>query len=500
VPLVETSHGVVRGEGEGPVCVFRGVPYAAAPVGTLRWRSPRPVVPWAGVRDATSFGPIAPQDTSPERLAKRGATMSEDCLTLNVWTPAADDGRRPVLVFIHGGGVVVGSGSAPLLDGSRLAARGDLVVVTFNFRLGALGSLLAPERLGEDGDPATNLAFRDQLAALRWVRREIGAVGGDPRNVTVAGQSSGAVAIACMLAGRAAAGAFDRAILQSGGLERVRSTAAGTAVARRFFAALGVDDPFDRTGVTVDAILAAQRTIPTGFVPPVGPFHHAIDGDVIPEHPLLTAESHPMLAVPVLAGTTRDEWRAFDTALADVEVTDDFLRARVRALAGDDEIDADEILDRYRTEHARGDALQRRRAVASALVTDFHFAAPTEQFVRAHAARGNPVRHYELQWESPRPDLGACHDMCLPLLFGTMDRSPTLAGAGPEASAMSEALQDAWIGFVRSGDPSTPTLGTWEPYDGNRRPTMLLGATPRVVERHRSEFLGIWHGRYPVTG
>ena len=276
--------------------MFRGVPYAAPPVGDLRWRSTRPAPPWSGVRDATAFGPIPPQAISAERLAKRGLTMSEDCLSLNVWTPAVDGARRPVVVFIHGGGVVAGFGSAPLFDGGCLASRGDLVVVTINFRLGALGSLFAPERLGDDGDPTTNLAFRDQLMALRWVRDEIGAFGGDPGDVTVMGQSSGAVAIACMLAGEAASGLFDRAILQSGGLERVRSTEAAGDVARQFFAALGDDDRFDRLRPSVDEILDAQAQIPTGFVPPEGPFHHAVDGELIPEHPLVAAAPEAVAA------------------------------------------------------------------------------------------------------------------------------------------------------------------------------------------------------------
>src|SRR4051794_22428964 len=270
--VVQTGCGALHGARLGDVDLFRGVPYAAPPVGELRWRPPQLSAPWAGVRDATAFGPIAPQDISPDRLAKRGQTMAEDCLSLNIWTPSADDERRPVVVFIHGGGVVAGSGSAPLLDGGTLARRGDLVVVTINFRLGALGSLFAPERLGVAGEGATNLAFRDQLTALRWVRDEIGAFGGNPADVTVVGQSSGAVAIACMLASEAAGGLFDRVILQSGGLERVRSPAAAAGVAHQFFAALG---DRDLMAVNVDEILAAQATIPTGFVPPVGPFHHA---------------------------------------------------------------------------------------------------------------------------------------------------------------------------------------------------------------------------------
>jgi para-nitrobenzyl esterase len=479
VTVATTSTGSLRGERVGGVDVFRGVPYARPPVGELRWQAPQPVEPWAGVRDATSFGPIAPQDIRPDRLPKRGQTMSEDCLHLNVWTPAADDGRRPVVVFLHGGGVAMGTGSAPLLDGARLAARGDLVVVTVNFRLGALGSLYAPERA------ATNVAFRDQLQALRWVRDEIGAFGGDPADVTVAGQSSGAVAIACMLTGDAARGLFDRAILQSGGLERVRSVEAAAAVARRFHAALGEIEP------SVEAIVAAQSTIPTGFVPPEGPWHHCVDGDVVPEHPLV-AVSHHTLPVPVLAGTTKDEWRAFDAVLGDAEVTEEYLRTRARALLGDGCI-LDDVLDLYRSEHTHGDEVERRRAVASALVTDFHFGAPTDQFARDHARNGNKVFRYELQWPSPRPGLGACHDTCLPLLFGTMNTVPALVGTGPDVTRMSETVQDHWIAFIGGADP-------WSASEDDRPITMLLGAESHVVENHRREQLSVWDGRYPAAG
>lgn len=480
---------------------FRGVPYAAPPVGERRWRAPEPVSPWSGARDATRFGPIAPQDMSPERLARRGLSMAEDCLSLNIWTPGVDGDDRPVVVFLHGGGVVAGTGSAPLLDGAALAARGDLVVATVNFRLGALGSLYAPSQLG-DGDVATtNLALRDQLRALRWVREEIDAFGGDPAAVTVAGQSSGAVAIACMLAGTAADGLFDRAILQSGGLERVRAPDAAVDVAHQFFTALvGEPEPraFDRLTPTVEEILAAQARIPTGFVPPEGPFHHAVDGELIAEHPLLTAARRDLLPVPILAGSTRDEWRAFDTVLEDDEITDEFLRARARALVGPGG-DVDRALRCYGHRDG-GDDPASRRAVASALVTDFHFTAPTEQFLRAHGGRGHPAFRYELQWPSPRPGLGACHDTCLPLVFATMDRVPALVGQGPEVMAMSEAVQDAWIAFIRTGDPSSSALGPWPAYDPDRRATMLVGAEPRVENWWREEQLAVWDGRYPASG
>jgi para-nitrobenzyl esterase len=474
--LARTSFGVLRADSGGDVLVFRGVPYAAAPTGDLRWSPPQPTPAWTDIRDATAFGPIAPQDIAPERLAKRGLTMDEDCLTLNVWTPAADSAGRPVLVFLHGGGQAQGHGSAPLFDGSRLARRGDLVVVTVNFRLGALGALYAPERLGPG---STNIAMRDQIQALRWVREEIGGFGGDPATVTIMGQSSGAVAIAAMLA--TWCDLFDRAILQSGGLERVRSTEAAAAVAKRFFAELGeVADP------AVEQILAAQRRVPTGFVPPEGPFHPCVDGDVLPEHPLVSALRAPMPPIPILAGTTRDEWRIFDAALPDAEFSETHVRARAVALLGEGR-DVDAALDAYRADH------DQLRDLASALVTDYHFTAPTEQFVGAHASRGNPVFRYELQWPSPRENLGAHHDTCLPLVFGTTSVAPALVGDGSAAQRMSQIVQDAWITFIRGGDP-------WQRYRGRSGATMVLGPDCGIAQNHRGRQLSWWEDRYPAYG
>ncbi|OMC41264.1 carboxylesterase [Mycobacterium sp. GA-1841] len=473
--VAHTSYGALRGDASGDLVVFRGVPYAAPPTGEYRWRPPQPVSTWAGVRDATAFGPIAPQDISPERLAKRDLTMSEDCLTLNIWTPAVDDNRRAVLVFLHGGGQALGHGSAPLLDGSRLARRGDIVVVTVNFRLGILGSLYAPDW---HGPGSTNLTLRDQRHALQWVRDEIAAFGGDPGAVTVAGQSSGAISISALLA--AGCDLFDRAILQSGGLERVRSTAAAAAVAEQLGAL--------RCGVepSVAEILVAQRSIDTGFVPPQGPFHPCIDGDVISEHPLVATRSRDTPAIPILAGTTRDEWRIFDAALDEGVFTEQYVRDRAQALAGDGH-DPGAVVATYRVDkHTLRDA-------ASAMVTDYHFTAPTEQFARARAERGSTVFRYELQWPSPRAGLGACHDSCLPLVFGTLDAAPALAGADEAARQMSDAVQRLWLDFIRGGEP-------WEPYDGVSGATMLLGSEARIVRRHRAEQLAIWENRYPAYG
>ena len=272
-----------------------------------------------------------------------------------------------------------------------------------------------------------------------------------------------------------------RAILQSGGLERVRSTAAAAAVAEQFLRAVPIDgEP------GVEEILAAQRSIHPGFVPPQGPFHPCIDGDVIVEHPLVVARTRDMAAIPVLAGTTRDEWRIFDAALDADVFTEQYVAERAQALAGDTH-DADAVVAAYRGDH---DGL---RDIAGALVTDYHFTAPTEQFVRAHAGRGNAVFRYELQWPSPRPGLGACHDSCLPLVFGNLAAAPALAGDDAAARRMSDDVQQRWLEFIHGCEP-------WERYDGSGGATMLLGPESGTVRGHRAAQLALWENRYPAYG
>ena len=235
--------GAVRGARLGSLSVFRGIPYAAPPVRDRRWRAPAAVDPWSGVRDALAFAPSAPQ--RPGRLDSVYGTVDgpqhEDCLYLNVWTPATDDARRPVLVWFHGGDFVAGSASMPGYDGSRLATDGDLVVVTVNCRLGPLGFLYMPS--DDDTGGEANFGISDQVAALQWVRHNIATFGGDPNRVTIAGQSAGAASIAAHLTLSGSRNLFARAILQSAPLgARAHTTASGRDVTERLMAAVGVDD------------------------------------------------------------------------------------------------------------------------------------------------------------------------------------------------------------------------------------------------------------------
>ncbi|MET0986988.1 MAG: carboxylesterase family protein [Steroidobacteraceae bacterium] len=489
-PLAVTSSGTLRGTHEGGVHVFRGIPYAEPPVAHLRWRLPQSVQPWTGIRAADEFGPRAPQRIAAAPLAKSGGRMAEDCLYLNVWTPAIDAGRRPVLVFIHGGGLLAGSGSTPLTNGAELAARGDAVVITLNYRLGVLGSLYMPEVV-----PA-NLALHDQMLALRWVRREAVRFGGDPENVTLIGQSSGAVCVASLLASPFATGLFDRAVLQSGGLERLNAPQASLALAEHFLSSLGCAVSAMRDSPLDDVLAAQASVLSTGpLLPPRGHFHPTIDGTILPQHPLSAARQGLLHAVPLLLGNTAHEWRSFDAALSDDHFTEALLRERIRVLLRT-QVSEDFVLACYRSESQPDPEISSERAIAAALVSDYHFSASTELLARRHAVKGCPVFRYVLNWPSPRPKLGARHDICLPLLFGTMAAAPSLAGNDAATRTMSHLMQDAWLAFARSNNPSTPALGEWPQYDPVERPALLLDREPRIARRHRAEQLAIWQAAH----
>src|SRR6476646_2303895 len=311
--LVRTKSGDLRGVTENGVTVFRGIPYAAAPVGDLRFAPPQPAAAWTGVRDATKDGPIPPQGRS--RLAHVMGDVerpqSEDCLTLNIWTPAADGKKRPVMAWIHGGAFSSGSGSIPWYSGERFAANGDVVVASINYRLGALGFLCLP------GVSPGNLGLLDQVAALRFVRDNIAAFGGDPANVTVVGQSAGASSIAMLMTMPAARGLFRRAILQSTPFGRMARTLDDAhRIGRRFFEVLGLKPQRADMLKTLPAakFVAAQgelARLEKKFADAMAPFWPVIDGNVLPTQVASALKSGAGTDVDVMLGTTREEMAAF---------------------------------------------------------------------------------------------------------------------------------------------------------------------------------------------
>jgi len=480
---VETHQGRLRGE-TGPAGVqrFLGIPFAAPPTGDRRFLAPAPATPWRGVRDALAFGPAVPQRAAAGELGEMIGIASgrtdEDCLYLNVWTPGADSACRPVLVWVHGGANQVGSGSQPRMNGQTLAARGDVVVVTFNYRLGALGFLHAPE-IGASG----NQALLDQIAALEWVRREIAAFGGDPANVTVFGQSAGGFDIAQLLAIPRAQGRFDKAILMSGSLrpQISRESAARTTA---YFA-----EAFGGVGwlreVTAEALVDRQARVsrdPLGGEHRFGPTR---DGEVV------AADAAEVLAtgrydrgIPILLGTAHHEWNlfsAFDPRSATLD--EGGLRKRIaRRLPGL----VDETLETYREgQSARGEPFD-VLALWNAFMTDESFRIPAIQVAELHSAHTPATFVYRFDRESPAfgGRLRACHSIDVPFVFGThrLASLRTLLGADPALDRLSERMIDAFVAFARTGAPSTPDLPAWLPYAAGSRAVMALRDEPELLD------------------
>jgi para-nitrobenzyl esterase len=484
--IVETRSGKVEGVAGDGVEIFRGIPFARPPVGPLRFAAPAPEQPWKGVRSAAEFGTSALQH--PMMLPLPGmevGPMDEDCLYLNVYTPVADDARRPVMVWIHGGGFVIGSGSQALYDGAPLAARGDVVVVTVNYRLGPLGFLyladLCPDLEGAVG----NAGIRDQIAALEWVRDNIERFGGDPGNVTIFGESAGGMSVGTILGMPSARGLFRRAIPQSGAAHNVHTRETASEVAEHFLETLGIA-PADAAGalrdVPPDKLLDTQQQTVLKLGTRLGllAFQPLVDGTSLPESPLEAVRSGHSGDIDLLTGTTRDEWKLFGFLDAGLATLDDAgLLARLEPQVPD-AATARNIVDIYRGARS-GQSPAEPKDLFFAIETDRVFRIPALRLADAHQAHHANVFLYQFTWESPLMGgaLGACHAIELPFVFGIVGREGAegFAGKGPDAERLAANMMDAWIAFARTGDPSHPGLpgGRWEPYDARKRATMVMG-------------------------
>ena len=440
---VETDAGALRGRVDDGVVRFLGVPFAAPSLGSLRFSRPQPVPHWRGVRDALERRPAAPQPPTIGVGVRGAAATSEDCLYLNVFAPASYGSARPVLVWIHGGGYVHGDGGDPLFDGGRLALAQDCVVVALNYRLGLWGFVPFTDR---------NVGLADQIAALEWVSRNAVAFGGDPDNVTVIGESSGAMSVCNLLASPVARPLFHRAIAQSGAANHVATRAQADETAAIARAELGCD-PRD---AQIEQLLAAQR----GTIRRLRPSHHTnplrphVDDDLLPRHPLDAAPDGA--DIPLIIGMNRDEYRLY--VRPSLKVTDEELRAFfARRLAehriADAATAAARLLDHYRLARP----LDRRNANATIVAdveTELRFRDP---MLRYALARGRNTWLYQFDWPSPalRGWLGATHAVEIPFVFGNFDVAgmAKFAGAGPDASALSRDMMNLWGAFARDGCP-----------------------------------------------
>ena len=478
-PVVDTAAGQVRGmtvaapPGGRSVHRFLGIPYAAAPVGDLRWRAPQPRDPWPGVREALAFGPSCPQ-AEPLDAPLPGFRMdvtSEDCLSLNIWTPDPD-GARPVMVWIHGGAYTSGGSAQPVYDAARLAADGDVVVATINYRLGALG-FLAPE-----GDADANCGLRDQLAACAWVREHAGAFGGDPRRLTVFGESAGAGSILHLLGSRRRGGAFDRAIVQSGQPRTLTSDEA-RLVAGALADAIGLStaDAGALRSVESARLVAAQTAATSAALASVGimPFNPSIDDDLCDATVVDGVRAGRADDVALVIGTTRDELRLFADPGADT-LEDERLVRWVGRLVGDDGDPAGTVA----TYRAEGGVRTTNARIWDAVRTDAMMRVPNLRVADAHAERGSPTFVYRFDWEAP--GIGAAHAVDVPFTFGTFDREgwDQAVGADARAEALSVAWRACWTAFAATGNPSLPGA-PWPAYEPARRRTMLFAAPGAVV-------------------
>ena len=499
-PLVETRAGKIRGLTADETVVFRGIPYARPPIGDLRLRPPQREAPWSGVRDVLEFSPAAPQNPSPveEAVYRGGLHTSEDCLYLNVWTPGLDHARRPVMVWIHGGAFVTGSGSMPWYDGTRLAAEADVVVVAINYRLGALG-FLHLEEITEGFEGSGNLGVLDQIAALEWVRENIAGFGGDPDNVTVFGESAGGMSVGTLMAVPRAKGLFRRALLQSGAGSNAHDLDYATSIAAQVLTELGIDagSAARLRDLPVDAILQAQAKVlmenwPTA---PGLPFQPVADGVVLPDRPVDAVASGSSGSVEVLLGTTLDEMRLFALVDPSYQATDEAKLLRRATQAFGSEERAQRAIEVYRSLNpaaSPGD-------LWVDIQTDRIFRIPALRLAEAREDHEAATYMYLFEWCTAAFEgrLGSCHALEIPFVFGTLDDpgAQMFAGVPDEGSwLLSERMRAAWTSFAREGRPAAPGLPEWPRYATPARETMLLGPSCRVERDPLPERRRLWDG------
>lgn len=483
-PVVETTGGKVRGLNEAGLFVFKGIPYAAPPTGELRWLPPQPVLKWQGVRDVSAFGaapPQLPSDMLPfeNSLFHNSEPQSEDCLFINIWTPGIDKKKRPVMFWIYGGAYVSGSGSQPLYRGDVLAKRGDVVVVTMNYRLGVFGFLNLTEVTGGKIPATGNEGLLDQIAALQWVRDNISAFGSDPGNVTVFGESAGSMSIGCMLAMPAARGLFHKAIMESGTPKPVKPLPACVEVSQQFLeiCSLKSGDIEAIRSLSTESLLDAQHKLTPGGGTVTTPL---VDGKVITEKPMELLKTGSGKEVPTLVGTNLEEWKLFISEHQDYIKIDEarLLQIFQKAAPGKD---IGRVVDIYRrNRNSRGEPAT-PGDLYMAIQTDLGFRLPATRVAEAQCRNGQKAYHYIFTWKSPALNglMGSCHLLEIGFVFGTYD--PVFCGSDPAVKSLSTKMQDAWLAFARTGNPSYQSVGDWPYYDGKRQ-TMMLGRECHIEE------------------
>ncbi|MFX1450830.1 MAG: carboxylesterase/lipase family protein [Promethearchaeota archaeon] len=491
--IVKTTKGEIKGVQESNYQCFLGIPFAKPPLEDLRFREPQPMDSWDDIKDATQFGSIPPQNNKDNPPINQNE--SEDCLYLNIWTPAADKKARVVMFWIYGGGFVIGASSRDRLNGARLAVHGDVVVVNFNYRLGALGFLNLP------GIPP-NIGIQDQIAALKWVNENIKQFGGDPNNITIFGESAGAGSVAILLAIPASRGLFHKAIMESGtanpkgfGPRRPREGA------EEFLAKLRIEKENinDLRKLPLKKIMRAQKRIAGGLEQIANvPFRPFIDGKIIPEHPLEIIRKGKASNVPIIIGSNRDEL-AFISLLLN-QATDEgtkksimrTVQAQIRFF-GIEKQKLDKIMAFYK-EFMEKKYPNNPYKYLDAFISDCMFGIPVIRNIEAYLKYQPNIYCYIFTYGS-RIDGTAFHTIEIPFVFGNLDTTDTQKGAigtGEEELQLAKNVMDAWVAFARTGNPNHDGLPEWSIYDLKRRAIMMLGINSKVEDDPIEDIRKAW--------
>jgi para-nitrobenzyl esterase len=492
---VETRYGRLRGRDVNGIKVFKGIPYGGSTAGKNRFMPPTKPTPWTGVRDALEFGAVAPQtvgDTSEYgRMIgwdNHPGGMGEDCLVLNVWTPALDGRKRAVMVSIHGGGFTSGSGSTPGYNGKSLARFGDVVVVTVNHRLGALGYLHLGDLAGPEFAQSGTVGMLDLTAALEWVRDNIERFGGDPGTVMVWGQSGGGAKTSALMAMPSAKGLFRRAAVQSGSALLLMKRDVATEMAERLLAKLDLDKTkiAELQAIPHDQLIAAQRTIAAetrtmGFAP-------VVDGNAIPRHPFDPTAPEITADVPLIVGTTLDD--AAMTGRFDID--DDGVKAVLQKRRRSAQ-HVERIFSLYRRHYPGSSPF----LLLAKMQTDRGGRRSATAMAERKAALGKaPAYLYLFTWPSPALGgrFGAVHGVDVGLAFNSAGGA--IAGNTPEARALAGRFAAAWVAFAKTGDPNTSEIPHWPVYDASTRPTMIFDNEVRVENDPLHELRVLWDELY----
>lgn len=481
---------------------FRGIPYAEQPIGVARFKAPEPLLAFDEPYQATCFKDSAPQEEIP--LFGINET-SEDCLYLNIWTPNSDDKKRPVLVWIHGGAYVTGSGSQSLYDGKNIATKGDMVVITLNYRLGALGYLYLNDLL-PDLDVSPNNGLLDQIEALKWIKENIIHFGGNPQDVTLAGESAGAMSIATLLACPMASGLFHKVILQSGAADQALTRAEANEITTTFLKAaeVSMDHPEKLWQLSTQQIVKAQReclkmsydrgTYNQPVLQKGMTLLPVMDGEVLAQSPLSSLTRGDSKNIPMMIGCTRDEWNFFmkmpgaEGMIPSAKTKDmdklTLIKLCERDLPGMGERAAnlyEKIVQQDNPGAGYGD-------IYSAFESDRMFRIPSLRIAEAQCEHNPEVYFFQFEWSESL--FGACHASDIPFVFGNTDEGAgrMLTGGGDKAKKLSSIVQSCWIAFARSSDPATDLVGKWPKFTKDTPNAMIFDQKIRIKE---DPFVGV---------